>query len=292
MFPVCTPPLRVAGARQSGMELIPAGDGLRRVRRTVGAVAAVDWLCAVLMIVTGTRRELAVPLALIAGLVTVMHQRRWLRATMTAARVARARGDDPWSAVEAAVGHRFGAPVGRWLLREPRLLWSLVLLSRRRYDGYPNARFSSHRDVLPTWLVLAGLAGVEVAITPLLPIPAVIEKLLLLVGGWGLLVTVGMISALVVHPHLITATHLRARVGFWEEIAVLRSSIASAVVDHRPGPRGRTIDRTTAVLSPHGVTNLTIRLDPPASIGLATVDTLRIWADDPNELRLRLVTPT
>jgi hypothetical protein len=273
------------------MELTPMGIRPESVRRAVGALAAVDWLIAVVMIITGTRREVALPVALVAGLTTVALQRRWLTATTRAADAARRRGADPWVAVEIALRDRFGATAARWLLREPRLLWSLSLMLRRRYDGYPNARFGTHRDALPTWLLIAGLAGVEVALTPLLRLPPTVEWLLLLAGGWGLLVTAGMIAALVVHPHLVTATDVRARTGFWQEISVPRSSIASVVVDQRPAPRGRTIDGTTAVLTPHGVTNLTIRLNRPTNIGPASVDTLRIWADVPSELRSALTTP-
>jgi hypothetical protein len=51
----------------------------------------------------------------------------------------------------------------------------VLLLVRGRRDGAPAPLISAQRDALPAWLLLVGVAVVEVAVTPLLPLPDVLE---------------------------------------------------------------------------------------------------------------------
>jgi hypothetical protein len=247
-----------------------------------------DWVIAAVMVATGTRRELAAPLLLVAGMTLLLLHRHVLADVIGSVQGARRSGVDPWAALETAVASRAGTRKARLLLREPRLAWSVLLLLRRRYDGAPASAFSAHRDALPTWLVLAVLALVELALTPLLPLPATLSALLLLLGGWGLVVAVGLIAALVVHPHLVTESALRVRVGFWDEVRVPVTHIRAVQLALQTNPRGYTISGSTASLTPTGVTNLALLIDPPIVLRSRTITRLQIWADDAHALRLTL----
>lgn len=259
------------------------------LRRGVTAVAALDWLLAAFLLATATRRELALPLLLAALGTLAALSRATVVAVANAVHAARRTHSDVWAAVEDALAARIGHRAARVVLREPRLFWSMVLLARRRYDGQPAPAWTGHRDALPTWSVLLGLAAVELAVTPLLPIRVWAEMVLLAAGAWGLIVVLGLIAALVVHPHLVTPTEMRVRTGCWEEIRLPRHLIAGATVELRTVRRGLGVSDGWATLTPTGATNLTIRLVRPTALGDgADVDTICVWADDPDGLRRAL----
>ena len=263
--------------------------GRAALRRGVTAVAALDWFLAAFLLATATRRELAVPLLITAVGTLVALNRATVAGLANAVRTARSAQSDLWTAVEDVLADRIGPGPARFVLREPRLLWSMVLLARRRYDGQPTPAWTGHRDALPTSLVLLGLAAVELAVTPLLPLPVWAELVLLAAGTWGLVVTSGLVAALVVHPHLVSPTELRVRTGCWEEIRLPRHLIAGARVELRTVRRGLHVGEGRVTLSPTGATNLTIRLVAPTTVaGSPDVDTVCVWADDPTGLRSAL----
>jgi hypothetical protein len=260
------------------------------LRRGVAVVAALDWLLAAVMLVTATRRELALPLLLLAVGTLAAVNRATFAGVENAIRAARNTHSDVWTTVENVLADRIGRGPARFVLREPRLLWSMVLLARRRYDGQPTPAWTAHRGALPTWLVLLGLAAIELAAAPLLPIPPWATFALLAAGVWALGVTFGLVAALVVHPHLVTPTELRVRTGCWDEIRLPRHLIVDATVEFRTAPRGLNVREARATLTPTGATNLTIRFLAPTTVGNGpAVDTVCVWADDPDGLR-RLLT--
>jgi hypothetical protein len=250
----------------------------------VTAVAIADWAIALGWTIAGTRRELSAPLLALAWLALVALHLPWLRSTGRHVRAAAARGESRWEAAEAALSQRWSPTVARLLLREPRLLWSVVLLARGRFDGSPARHYPSHRDVLPIWVTLALLAVAELAVVPLLPLPAVVDTVLLAAGCWALLVVAGLIAALVVHPHLLTDDELRVRLGFWDEVRVPRSGVAAARVELRTAVRGLSVGKSTVTATSGSLTNVTLDVVPPMTVRGVSVTRVRLWADSPGRL--------
>lgn len=258
---------------------LPRGTALH----VLMVLAAVDWAMALGWTVTGARRHVSVPLLIAAASVLLGSQ--WSRHAHLVAEVRGAprRGVSRWTAAEAVLAQQWSPRVAALVLREPRLLWSVVLLVRGSRDGAPAATFSAHRDPLPVWLALGGVALVEVALTPLLPVPGVVETALVVLGVWGLVLVVGLIAALVVHPHVVGERYVRVRFGFWDEVAVPRSAITTArATRQQVATRGLDVADGCASVSPGGVTNVQLELNPPVAVRGVSVDLVRLWADAPH----------
>lgn len=249
--------------------------------RMVALLAAIDWLLAVTMVVAGVRRELFAPLLMCAAAALVATQAP--RAAQVTASVRAAATGERWAAVEAALSREWSPRAARLLLREPRLIWSMILLVSRRRDGAPDRTFGACRDALPTWITLGVVAAVELAITSLLPLPRWLDSVLLIVGIWGLVVVVGLIAALVVHPHVLAPAQLRLRFGFWQEVIVPRAAIRSSRVQLGSADRGvRAVDGVGSICAA-GTVNVYVELASPIWIDGRQVRSLRLWVDDPVE---------
>lgn len=197
----------------------------RRLPQIVLVVAAVDWAIALSLLLTRTDTPVAAPLLILAATVMIMLQAPRVRRMVGVVRADRSR--TRWAAVEAALGREWSPRMARLVLREPRLLWSVILLARGRRDGVPPAAgFGGYRDALPVWVVIGSVAVVEVAVTALLPLPAVVQRVLLVLGVWGAVLVLGLVAALVVHSHLVTNHLLVLRIGFWTEIAVPKDAVS------------------------------------------------------------------
>jgi hypothetical protein len=261
---------------------VTALDARHPVLRVVLVVALLDWAVALAMTVSGTNRQVAVPVLVTAACVALGLQLPWLRPLVHAVRSAPGRGVSRWAAAEAGLAQRWSPTVARLVLREPRLVWSVVLLLRGRRDGDQEATFSGHRDALPMWVVLGVLAALEVGVTPLLPLPDVLGAVLLVVGIWTIALVLGVTAALVVHPHVVEPDRIRARFGFWDEVAVPRDAVhAVRAAGETGGPRGLTVADGTARLSATGVTNVEVVFSRPLLVRGNAAYRLLLWADDP-----------
>jgi hypothetical protein len=304
VFRVVDHPSRVAHLR-SRRVLVPQGPGVRLpgpladaitsirtcellccgvnlVLRVLAVLAAVDWALAFGLTAAGVHRHVSVPLLFGAASVLLGCHRSQLAHLAAEVRGAPARGISRWTAAEAALAEQWSPRAAALILREPRLLWSVVLLLRGRRDGAAGATYSAYRQALPIWSLLGGLALLEVALTPLLPLPKVVEAVLVLVGGWGLVVVVGMTAALVVHPHVVAHRDIRVRFGFWDEVLVPRAIVVRArATPERTAARGVTVNDGRGSVSPAGLTNVQLDLDPPVTVRGQLVVELRLWADAP-----------
>jgi hypothetical protein len=253
--------------------------------RVVVVLAVVDWLLAFGMTAVGVRRQVSVPLLATAAAVLIAFQAPRLAHIRRALRSAPDPGASRWSVVEAAAAQQWSPRIARLVLREPRLLWSLVLLVRGHRDGTPAATFSSYRDPLPVWVLLGVVALLEVLVTPMLPLPRAAHVALLVLGAWGLVVIVGLTAALVVHPHLVTPDVIRLRFGFWDEVVVPRTAVGRLhATAARAAPRGLRVADGEATLCPSGVTNIELDLVQPIVVRGEPVVRVRFWADAPREL--------
>ena len=261
---------------------MPAGALQHRIHRVLLTLAAVDWLLAFGMTAADVRRQVSVPLLVTAAAVLVASQRRWLVELLGDVRTASDQDVSRWSVAEAAIARQWSPRVARLALHEPRLLWSIILLLRGRRDGRAAKTFSYHREALPVWVVLTGVTLLEVALTPLFPLPAVAHWLLLAAGAWTLVVVVGLIAALVVHPHLVTAQKVRLRSGWWDEVTIPRGAVVEVrATSTATSPRGLRVAGGEATLSPHGVTNMVMKLATPVPVRDELVTTIRFWVDVP-----------
>ena len=245
-------------------------------------LALVDWAIAVSLVVVGVQQTVAVPLLLVAAGMLISLQIPRLQRVRRA--VAGSEPDRRWPAAEQALGQEWSPRVARLVLREPRLLWSVVLLVRRRQDGDSHPTYGGYRDALPTWIVLSAVAMVEIGVTEVLPIPATVRKALLVLGLWGLVVVLGLVAALVVHPHVVETDRVRFRVGFWSELTLPRASIGRVTVVQGTVSCGLCAAKGEASLSASGSVNVSISLDRPVEVAGVLVDTVRVWVDQPRLL--------
>ncbi len=260
---------------------------VRRVPRALLAVAALDWAIAWALLLGRAETPVAVPLLVTAATVLVLLQVSRVRRVVRAVRSDRAASR--WAAAQDALGREWSPRAARVLLREPRLLWSVVLLVRGRRDGVPPAiGFGGHRDAMPAWVVIGAVAVVEIGVTAALPLPAVAHRILFVAGLWGAVVVLGLVAALVVHPHLLVDDQLLLRSGFWAELAVPRVAVTRARTVIRSGGRGLTVAGGCATVSPSGTTNLVLTLAQPVAVQGREVTEIRLWADDPDALAAAL----
>lgn len=152
----------------------------------------------------------------------------------------------------------------------------------------PAAGFGGYRDALPVWVVIGSVAVVEVAVTALLPLPAVVQRVLLVLGVWGAVLVLGLVAALVVHSHLVTNHLLVLRIGFWTEIAVPKDAVSRVRVITQSAARGLTVTDECATLSPSGTTNLALTLSRPVVVQGRSVTQVHLWADNPDALAAAL----
>jgi hypothetical protein len=139
------------------------------------------------------------------------------------------------------------------------------------------------------WLTLLGVAVAEVVLTMLIPLPGVVHTCLAALGAWGIVIVVGIVAALVVHPHVVGPAGVRLRVGFWDEIRLARRAVETVVVTPPiPAPRGLAVAGGEATLTAGGATNIELRLRVPVVVAGALVTRVRTWADDPAALSAAL----
>ncbi|MFD5421080.1 hypothetical protein ACFWJT_24025 [Streptomyces sp. NPDC127069] len=118
------------------------------------------------------------------------------------------------------------------------------------------------------------------------PVHAVCELFLILAG-------LGLVAALLRHPHTVDDEHVALRTGFLGELVLPRSAVRSAaqVVRTVPGRGPRVVpDEPGAVAcSVEASVNVVLRLDPPVRLDLGRsgrldVTTVYASADFPSEL--------
>jgi hypothetical protein len=261
--------------------------GLRaRWLSVVAVMALLDWILAVSSLAAGVRRDLMVPLLVVAACAGLgVHVPRLRRVVREVAAVGRG---ERWAAAEVALGRELGPRLARLVLREPQLWWSLVMLVRGRRDGEPHPTYTGFQDALPTWVTLGVVAVLEVGLTLLLPLPRWVGTALLILGLWGLVVVFGLAAALIVHPHVVEPRRVRLRIGFWTELAVPRQSIGRVNLQYGTVNKGLSLTGGRAGLSASGSVNLMIHLTEPLVVQGVSVTAIWTWVDTPAPMRADL----
>lgn len=261
------------------------GDHLRQSRflLAVTGLALLDWMLALTMTVADVRRPVAIPVLAVAVVTVWMTQLPRLHRIAFPVIAAGRRGASRWEAAEVALGHEWSPRVAALVLREPRLLWSVVLLLRGRRDGADRGDiFPAHRQAFPTWIVLGGLAVLELFVSALLPLPLIVHSVLLVLGVWGGVVILGLAAALVVHPHLVTDDEVVLRFGFWSKVSVPRTAIADVRrVASASAPRGLHVVDRGASLTASGNVNVAITLKEPVMTAGQSVTRVHTEVDSP-----------
>ncbi|WP_158708517.1 hypothetical protein [Streptomyces sp. NRRL S-244] len=158
-------------------------------------------------------------------------------------------------------------------------LWA-VLLRRRRPE--PGLRHSAELRQLV--LVLAATEAVTAVLLSTMlppvvrPVHAVLELLLILAG-------LGLVAAVVRHPHTVEAERVVLRTGFLGDVTLPRSSVRSVapVVRTVPGrgPRGVPGEAGAVACSVGGSLNVALHLAPPVRLDLGAagvVDAATVYA--------------
>lgn len=134
----------------------------------------------------------------------------------------------------------------RLVVLELRLYWSLLRwLARRPSHGGPEDETVTYaRLVTPVMWLWIFASAMEVPLIHVLVPWDSIRFPLLVIGVWGLLWMVGLLSSLWVHPHLVGPSHLRVRHGAATDLPVAWADVASVTSEHRD------LDSTVWTLQP------------------------------------------
>lgn len=205
-------------------------------------------------------------------------------------RQQRSGGADREAALAAALRAVLPSPVAALVVHELAIGASLVLYLRRRRSGVgpgvvPIGYDLALRPLSLTFLVLSVLELVVVEFA--VPWPTV--RLVLLVGGgWTVLLSAGLAAANVVRPHLVTSRELRLRLrsGTWADVSVPLDRIATVTARRRSASdRTASVVEDALVLGIGGGTTVDVQLREPTVLTVgrrsATVRAVRFAADDP-----------
>ncbi len=151
-----------------------------------------------------------------------------------------------------------------------------------------SAPFGYHQQLVAPGLVLAGLSAVElVAVDVLVPWPWTWLRLVVLaVGVWGLLVTLGVGAAATAYPHLVTGEGLRVRAGAGVDLTVPWDAVAGVrrVRCAHAGARAARVDDGVLSVGVGGATTVAVALTRPLTAhllrGAAAVTAVHLHADD------------
>ncbi|MEV0718559.1 hypothetical protein [Asanoa sp. NPDC050611] len=168
----------------------------------------------------------------------------------------------------------------RWVLRRPD-------------PAGPGARFGYSATMMPVLLAFIGVSIVEIPILHFLLPWRTVQIVVFAVSIWGLLWMVGLLGAVRVHPHLVTADGLRIRSGFTVDAFVPWSAVAE--IRHRNRPLEKSKGLQFAETADGGLvgkvvvlgqTNVEVVLTAPAEVGLSRgpVTEVHFWADDARAL--------
>ena len=166
----------------------------------------------------------------------------------------------------------------RWLFRRPRVPAGA-------------SGFAYHSPVMTILVIFIVLSAVEIPIVDLIvhPWPWVRIPLLAL-GIWGVTWMVGLMLGYLTRPHAVGPDGIRARLGTdldvdlpWEAVASVERS--RDVAEKAPKIREEAHGRTLAIRMANE-TNILVTLEHPVAAevsgGLAELDAVRLWVDDPD----------
>ncbi|MGI5239848.1 hypothetical protein [Dactylosporangium sp. CA-139066] len=160
-------------------------------------------------------------------------------------------------------------------------------LRRRREVGADERAVAYGGQLRPLLIGVVALSAVEIAAVELLVPWAVVRWVLAVLGAYGLLWAVGVACSVYTRPHTIGPDGLRLRFAAFTELDVPARRLVPAGTAPR-GSHRRTVevDGGTLSFSVLGQTNLAVRIEPPAELGLGRagrhrIDTVRFYADDP-----------
>ncbi|GIF73716.1 hypothetical protein [Asanoa siamensis] len=166
---------------------------------------------------------------------------------------------------------------------------------RRPDPAGPGTPFGYSATMMPVLLAFLGVSIVEIPILHFLLPWQTVRIIVFVISVWGLLWMVGLLGAVRVHPHLVTADGLRVRHSFTVDAFVPWSAVAQIRTRNRPleSSKGLQFEETDRGLIGKvvvlGQTNVEVVLRAPVDVGLkrGPVSEVHFWADDPRELVAR-----
>lgn len=211
---------------------------------------------------------------------------------MTSVAIGRSAAPTRWQ--------RFTSMMRRALHAELRVYSSIGRAIARR-PAVPRAGtgVGYHRPLMTVLIVFIVLSAVEIPIIDLIVHrwPAVRIGFLIL-GIWGLTWMIGLLCAMLMRPHAVSADGIRVRNGLEIDVPIPWSAIASVEISRRidESKQPRVTERPGGWEYAERVqdeTNILIELEEPCTVrlpGLAPrggehlVTSVRLWADDPRAL--------
>lgn len=172
-----------------------------------------------------------------------------------------------------------------WLVRLEIGIWrSLALWAARRVPGRgpEDEAFAYAKEVTPLLLAFIWGSLLEVVVVHLLLPWETVRLIALVIGIWGLLWMIGLLASMRVFQHLVgpaglyvrsgTTVALRISWGAVEDVAAVRGRATK-----EPEPRVANVDQM-------GQTRVTVRLSRALKLDGREVDSVRLYADDPQAL--------
>lgn len=192
------------------------------------------------------------------------------------------------AALEAAIRAVLPGPVAGYVVREARLMHSLLLWIRRRRHGVPPGAVALRydADMRPVGLALLVAGVIELVVIELLVPWPTVRLVLLVLSAYTLMFVLALIADICVRPHVLTDDTLRLRLGSWADVTVPLSAVALTTKEMRNADRTLALVDGTLTLAPGSVTWLRLELDEgqQAMVGRTTgpVRQVRFTSDDPS----------
>ena len=171
------------------------------------------------------------------------------------------------------------------LKKELLLIYAIFMFCLRR-KSIPKGSdyFSVYKPVLTNWLFIFGLAVVEIFGVAFIPFSENVHKILIFLGGWTLLIVMGIISALITYPIFIQGSNLVLRNGFWSLIKIPIMEISSVSLINGYCESGLKLVADKATLSPSNETNIKLNLNHDLEFSNFKIRTVDFWVDNPSRL--------